>query len=133
MPGIPASGGIPPKPPGGLPSPLTQGAPGLGPVSQPNANQGNIGQAMTKIGAAIKMLEEALPLVPMGNELHTEILNSAKALSKHLKQGEENPALTSASIQNMLKSNAQSAPMAAMARMFQPGQGQAPATQPAAA
>jgi hypothetical protein len=121
-----------PKPAGGLPSPLTQGTPNLGAVSQPNANQGNIGQAMSKITAAIKMLEEALPLVPMGNELHTEILKSAQSLSKHMKQGEESPALTSASIQNMLKSNAQSAPMNAMARMFQPGQGQPPATAQAA-
>jgi hypothetical protein len=116
------------KPAGGLPSPLTQGTPGLGAVTQPNANQGNIQQAMTKVTAAIKMLEEALPMVPMGNDLHTEILNSAKALSKHLKEGEGSPALMSSSVQNMLKNNSQAAPMAALARMFQPGQGQPPAT-----
>lgn len=118
-------------PPGGLPSPLTQAPPNAGPMAMPQGNQGNIGAALVKIKNACKMLEEALPLIPMGDELHTDVLNTLKQLSKPLKKGGgENTQLEVGSMLQMAKNNAQSAPMAAMARMFsgQQGQGQPPAT-----
>jgi hypothetical protein len=128
--------GMPTPPAGGLPSPLTQGSPNAGGATQPQGNQGNIAAAMVKVKNAIQLLQEALPLIPMGDELHTEILNSAKSLSKHLKKGDESPQLDIASLLNTIKQKAASAPQAAMARQFAggAGAGQPPATpQPEAA
>lgn len=128
---------MPLPPSGGLPSPLTQAPANAGSMAMPQGNQGNIQAALIKIKNACKMLEEALPLVPMGDELHTDLLNTLKQLSKPLKKGgNENPQLEVGSLLQMAKNNAQSAPMAAMARMFSGGQGsgQPPATpQPTAA
>lgn len=117
-------------PAGGLPSPLTQSPANAGPMAMPQGNQGNVGAALVKIKNACKLLEEALPLIPMGDELHTDILNTLKQLSKPLKKGgHENPQVEISSMLQSAKNNAQSAPMAAMARMFpgQAGAGQAPA------
>jgi len=96
----------------------------------PQGNQGNIGAALVKVKNACKLLEEALPLVPMGDELHTDILNTLKQLSKPMKKGgNDNQQVEISSMLQSAKNNAQSAPMAAMARMFpgQAGAGQAPA------
>ncbi len=122
-------------PPGGLPGPMMQGSPNAGSPAQQQGNQGNIGAAMTKIKNAVQLLQEALPLIPMGDELHTEILNSLKSLSKKLKDGNDSPQLDIASLLNTIKQKAQMAPQAAMARQFAggAGAGQPPATPQAAA
>lgn len=117
-------------PSGGLPGPLAQAPANAGAMVSPQGNQGNIGAALVKIKNALKMLEEALPLVPMGDELHTDLLNTMKQLSKPLKKSSDNPQMEVGSLLQMAKQNAQSAPMAAMARMF--GAGQAGAGQPPA-
>ena len=123
-------------PSGGLPSPLTQAPANAGGATQMQGNQGNIAAAMTKIKNAVQLMQEALPLIPMGDDLHTEILNSAKSLSKHLKKGDESPQLDIASLLNTIKQKAATAPQAAMARQFAggAGAGQPPALpQPTAA
>lgn len=114
---------MPTPPTGGLPSPLMQAPANSGGAAQAQGNQGNIAAAMTKIKNAVHLLQEALPLIPMGNDLHTEILNSAKSLSKHLKKGEESPQLDIASLLNTIKQKAAMAPQGAMARQFAGGAG----------
>ena len=117
---------LPPQ--GGLPPALVQAPPNAGAVTVPQGNRGNVAAALTKVHNAVKMLEEALPLIPMGDELHVEILNAMKSLAKHMKKGDENPQLEQAALIQQLKANAQNGQMAAMARMQSGGQpGQAPA------
>lgn len=120
------------KPAGGLPSPMTQASPNGGPISAPQGNQGNVQAAMAKISSGLKMLQEALPLVPMGNELHTKLLGAVKTIAEAMnKEGESptTPKLDISSILQMIKQHAQNAPQGAMARML-PAQGanQPPAT-----
>lgn len=113
------------KPAGGLPSPLTQAMPNAGPISSPQGNQGNMQAAMSKISNGIKMLQEALPLIPMGNELHTKLLGAVKTLAEVMnKEGESptSPKLDISSILQMIKQHTQNAPQNAMARMM-PAQG----------
>ncbi len=118
------------KPPqGGLPPSLTQSPPNAGPVTMPQGNQGNIAAALAKVSAGLKMFEEALPLIPMGSEEHTAVLDAIKGVSKHLKKGEENAQLEQASLVQQLKAAPNQAQQAAMARMMATqSQGQAPAT-----
>lgn len=121
-------------PSGGLPSPMTQAPANAGAATMPQANAGNINAALTKVKAAMKMLEEALPLIPMGNETHTDILDALKKFSKHMKTDGGNAQQESASLQSAAQNIAKQAPMAAMAKMFggQQGAGQPPATSEAA-
>lgn len=119
------------KPAGGLPSPLAQAAPNGGPISAPQGNQGNVQAAMAKISSGLKMLQEALPLVPMGNELHSKLLGAVKTISEAMhKEGDSpsTPKLDISSILQMIKQHTQNAPQNAMAKMM-PAQG---ATQPPA-
>lgn len=120
------------KPAGGLPSPLANASPNMGAVSAPQGNQGNIQAAMTKISSGMKMIQEALPLIPMGSEIHTEVLKAVTSLSKVMnKEGESptTPKLDISSVLQMIKQHTQNAPQNAMARML-PAQGanQPPAT-----
>lgn len=123
---------IPPKPVGGLPSPMTTAPANAGAISAPQGNQGNMQAAMSKISNGLKMLQEALPLIPMGNEVHAELLKSISGLAKVMNKEGESPTtskLDISSILQMIKQHTQSAPQSAMARML-PAQGanQPPAT-----
>lgn len=123
-------------PSGGLPSPMTQAPANAGAASMSQGNAGNVQAALTKVKAATKMLQEALPLIPIGSEKHMELMEIIKKLSKAIGEAGENPQMETGAMLQAAKNNAQSAPMAAMARMFagQQGQGQPPATaQPQAA
>jgi hypothetical protein len=121
-----------PKPPGGgLPSPMAAAPANAGPIAQPQGNQGNVQAAMAKISSGMKMIQEALPLIPMGSEIHTEVLKAVTSLSKVMnKEGESptTPKLDLSSIMQMIKQHQQNAPQNAMAKMM-PAQG---ATQPPA-
>ncbi len=123
---------LPQKPAGGLPSPLAAPPSNAGPISQPGGNQGNVQAAMAKISSGLKMIQEALPLIPMGNELHTKVLGAVKTLAEAMnKEGEAptTPKLDLSSILQMIKQHTQNAPQNAAARLM-PAQGanQAPAT-----
>lgn len=117
-------------PSGGLPSPMTQAPANAGAATMPQGNAGNVHAAITKIKAGTKMLQEALPLIPIGHEKHLELMEIIKKLSKAVGEATDNPQLETGAMLQAAKNNAQSAPMAAMARMFgaQQGQGQPPAT-----
>ena len=121
-------------PSGGLPSPMTQAPANAGAATMPQANAGNIHAALTKIKAGTKMLQEALPLIPIGHEKHLKLMKIVSELSKEINDVSENPQQESASLQAAAQNVAKQAPMANMARMFgaQQGAGQPPATAEAA-
>jgi hypothetical protein len=98
----------------------------------PQGNNGNIQAALVKVKNAAKMLEEALPLIPFGSEEHEKIAKIITDLSKGIGKASQNPQLEVGSMLQSAKNSAQSAPMAAMAKMFagQQGAGQPPAAAP---
>jgi hypothetical protein len=120
-------------PSGGLPSPMTQAPANAGAATMPQANAGNVQAALTKVKAATKMLQEALPLIPIGSEKHLELMEVIKKLSKAVGEAGESPQQESAALQAAAQNIAKQAPQAAMAKMFgaQQGAGQPPATQAA--
>ena len=121
-------------PSGGLPSPMTQAPANAGAATMPQANAGNIQAALTKIKAGTKMLQEALPLIPIGHEKHLKLMKIVSELSKEIGEVAENPQMESASLQSAAQNVAKQAPMANMAKMFgaSQGAGQPPATAQAA-
>jgi hypothetical protein len=104
----------------------------------PQGNQGNAAAAMQDVQNAVKMLEKALPMIPMGSPLHEKIHKVTLELSKELTSGQENPALQLQSLVQMMRQSAQSQPMNALGRMYPgagantpPATGGAPTPQPA--
>ena len=105
----------------------------LGPASLPGPNAGLAMKAMSDVRNAIQMLESALPHIPMGTELHGEVLNSVKGLSKHLGQGSQNQGLDLMSLLQMARQTAQSQPMQTLMRAYPNNPGAPPALPPGGA
>ena len=123
IPGLPAPQGPPP----GLMAAMGQARPNIGPAPAPNANPGNIMAAMGKISAAAQQIQEALPQIPLGSEIHEKILKVATTLAQIVKEAGVSPATTQQSLIQAARQGQQSMPMMAMQKMFpQPGAGGAP-------
>lgn len=100
--------------------------PNIGPVTTPQPNAGAAAAAMQDVQNAVRMLEQALPKIPMGTPLHTEILSATTKLSKHMQPGEGHQGLELQSLLQMARQASQQSPMAALSRMM-PQPNQAPA------
>lgn len=116
----PDAGGAPP----GTPAPLKGAPAGLGAAAKPQANQGNAAAALIDVRNAVELLQKALPNIPMGSSLHTDILTITTKLSKHLKPEEASSGLQIQSLLQKARETSKGAPMQAMARLY-PGQDQA--------
>lgn len=124
-------------PPGGAP-PMPGGPPGaspmagaaranIGPATAPQAHGGTAAAAMNDLQNAIKMLEKALPSIPMGTPIHAAVLKAATDLSKHLGAGSGNEGLQLQSLLQMARQAQQNAPMAALSRIMPGPDGSPPA------
>lgn len=126
----PGLGAPPGMPPGGQP-------PGLGlPAAQ--GNPGNAIAGIMKVRQSVKMLEEALAMVPMDSPLHEKILTSVKSLLTAMP--DESPDMAGpqqTNLLNLVRQQAQAAPlkalMGAMGGGGAPGAGAPPPGGPAAA
>src|SRR5208282_3403414 len=98
---------LPAQPPGGIG------------IATPGNQMGNQAGALGKVRNALQMLQEALPGLPMGQPIHTDVLAAVKNLSKHMEQHTTGGATQGPDIQALmqsLKSAAQAAPQAALMR-----------------
>lgn len=104
--------------PGGLPPSLAPAPANMGPAAMPQGNQGNTALALVEIRNAANMLQKALPMIPMGSPLHSDLLEISKKLSKHLSQNDESPGLQIQALMQMLKSQSQQAPLAGLSKLI---------------
>jgi hypothetical protein len=121
MPAPPMPGGG--APPGGAPGPggpMGAAKPNIGPVTTPQGHPGNAAGALNDVRNAVRMLEQALPNIPMGSPLHSELLATTTKLAKHLTPGEGNQGLELQSLIQMARQMSQSQPMAALSRLQAP-------------
>lgn len=130
IPGMPPIGGAgTPAGAGGAgatPPALSTAGANMGPAVKPQGNNGNVAMAMIDIKNGLQMLQKALPMIPMGSELHSDILKVTQQLTKHMKDEGQNPGLQLQSLLQMAKSNASQAPMSSLAKLY-PGAGAPPA------
>lgn len=111
--------------PGGA-TPTMPPRPNLGPVTQQGHNQGNVASAMLDIKNALQLLQKALPNLPMGDELHSTVLQTVTKLSKYAGDIPEQPGLQQQSLLAMMRGMGQNPMQSALSRMLpQPGQGPA--------
>jgi hypothetical protein len=108
-----------PSPAGGPPAApaLAAAKPNLGGPTAPQGNAGNAMAGLGKIKVALQALQDALPSIPMGSPLHTDVLSVAKTLSKHVDQEGQQGGAPVQSLLAMIQQAKQSAPMAALGRM----------------
>ena len=78
-------------------------------------------QGMSKIGVALKALQEALPSLPMGTPLHSEVLSAVKSLTKHLTDAGQDQQHLLMTLLQMARSAQQSQPMQALMKAFPGG------------
>lgn len=48
---------------------------------------GAAAQGMAKVRLGLEALQAALPMLPMGGDLHADVMKAVSTLSKHLQQG----------------------------------------------
>jgi len=135
-----AGGGAPPGPggaPGGmpgvhppLPPGLMGGPPAIGPMMAPQGNPGNALAAASKVKSAVTLLQEALPAIPMGSDVHNDVLKAVAMLAKH---SENQPATDQSQITQLMaliQKLATQQPNAALQRMAAPSSPNAPPALP---
>ena len=121
---MPIPGQAPGQMPGqpSLPPSMSPAPSNMGPGTMPGGNQGNSALAMIDVKNALSMLQKSLPMIPMGSPVHSDILNAVKTLSKHVGQDGGNQGLELQSLMQLIKSQTQQAPLAALSRLY-PGGG----------
>jgi hypothetical protein len=103
----------------------------VGPGTTPGANPGNQAAATMDIQNGLKLLQRALPNVPMGTPLHTDILTAVGKIAKHMGEaGPEQGGLNAGSMMQAVRQQAQQAPQIAAMRAMGGGPS-APASPPA--
>lgn len=85
----------PQLPPGLMPQASNLGATG------PSGNAGTAAEGMLKVRSAIKLLESALPMIPMGSPLHDKILSATKGLLDAMP--DEDPSMAGPQQTNLLE------------------------------
>ncbi|HTS05455.1 MAG TPA: hypothetical protein VMP68_07720 [Candidatus Eisenbacteria bacterium] len=129
----PAPGGAPAPVPGAhppLPPGLMGGPPAIGPMMAPQGNPGNALAAASKVKSAVTLLQEALPAIPMGSDVHNDVLKAVGMLAKH---AENQPATDQSQITQLMaliQRLATQQPNAALQRMAQPASPNAPPALP---
>lgn len=131
--GLPPGLGSPGGPPGGVggPSGPLGGPPAnLGPVTIPQNNPGNVMQGVEKLRVALKMMEEALPSIPMGMPLHQKLMKIATDLSKELSDHAEQQGMQRQTLIQALRGLGNQNQMATLGKMTPPPPNQPPAMMP---
>ncbi len=116
-----------------MPPQLRQPQPGLGAVTQPQGNPGNMAAGISAVRNGVQMLQKALDVIPVGSELHADVLKALTNLSKHMEAGQSaTPALDQQQMLMAAKAAAAQQPMNALQRMFPQAPNQPPAGMPGA-
>ena len=98
---------------------------GVSSVTGPTPNKGFEAAGIQKLGMAIKLMTDALPLVGATSEIGSALMDSIKKLSKHVQPGAMNPASERNNIEQMAMRNQQNSQMQQQMKQ-QAGGGQSP-------
>lgn len=110
---------------GGVIPPAMQPAPpNAGQAVAPHGNPGSATNAAGMVQTALKALQEALPQIPMGTELHTAVLDSVKKIGAHMADMQASPQMQMQNLLQMMQRAKAAQPNAMLAGM---GGGQPPA------
>jgi hypothetical protein len=113
---MPSPGG--PQGPAGAAQP---GQPPIGssPATQPVPNRGLEAAGVAKLGVAVRLLEQIVPLLGAGSEAGRDVLQALTKLSKHVQSGSNSSVEQQALAEQMMKAR-QMGPQIAAMRAAQP-------------
>lgn len=128
------NGGMPQEPGGGPDAsaaggpPDASGSPILAALARargaPQASapgQGAQAQALMQVKMALDMLQNALPQLGMGSDVHRDVINAVNRLSRHLPQGIPTAGAQQSGIRDLLRNTVRNAMLQRV--MAQQGQG----------
>lgn len=96
----------------------------MGQGTAPSANAGNEAVAMQDVRNAMKLLTRAMPSIPMGSPLHTDVLQTLTKFGKHISAaGENDQGLDAQRLHQMLRQSQQQGPQQAALRAMIQQQG----------
>ena len=94
------------------------------PASQPSPNRGFAAAGLARIGLALNILEQSLPMVGSGTDAGRDMLKAMGLLSKHIPPGSVSPGVQQTAMQGALLKQRQMQPAIAALRAQQaPQQG----------
>jgi len=71
--------------------------------------QGAHGAALLQVKMALDMLQNALPSIQLGNEIHKDVLQAIQRLSRHLPQGIPTAGAQQSGIQDLMRNTVRNA------------------------
>lgn len=98
-----------------------------GAMNAPTPNPGDMAQGLTIIGNAVQMLQTALPLFPIGDEMQKAVIDSIQKLSKIAPASAQVPGVQATNLQGLAQDAQRNQLMVALQRAMGAGEGQ---TQP---
>jgi len=85
---------------------------GAGPLAVPSGNPGANANSLAQVREAIKILQEALPGLPMGSDPWKAVNSAMSSLGRHVSSGDEVPGIQKTTQQGIQKSSDQQAMLA---------------------
>src|SRR5579864_7799899 len=91
--------------------PSLSGQPPMGssPISVPSASPGAAAGAMSKVREAIKILQQALPQLPIGSEPHSKVMAAIQSISKVVPPSAEVPGVQQTALRDLARGGQQNA------------------------
>jgi len=99
---------------------------GAAPMGQHTAQPGNAAQATAIARQLVELAQKALPMAPIGSDLHKAFTDVITKLAKIAPAAEAAPGIDETQLKNLMQSAQQSAPMQAFLRMQGAGAGAGP-------
>jgi hypothetical protein len=84
----------------------------------PQSQPGNAASALQKINSAAKLINDALPDVPLGTDFHNDLLKLATQINKIISNAPAQPGPQATQLSQLARQVAQQAPAQALARMY---------------
>jgi hypothetical protein len=98
---------------------------GASPVGVPSGSPGKSANALAQVREAIKILERALPELPMGSDPYKAVLDAVTKITKHVSPSDEIPGVQKTALRGLAQDAQKSSMMQSLMRSMG-GEGGAP-------
>lgn len=100
-------------------APLVRPPLGSQAAMSPQGNPGANAAAIAQVREAVRILQMALPNLPMGDPLHKEVTRAIGGLAKHAPAAEAAPGVQNSALLDLQRNAQQQQPLMALMRMAQ--------------
>ncbi len=89
---------------------------GASPMGVPSGNPGQQANALSQLREGLNIIQNALPNLPMGSELHKAALSAIQNLSKHVSPSDQVPGVQQTTLKDMAQRAQQSGMLQSLMR-----------------